>query len=321
MMDELKPEVKRGLVNLIFGIYENDTKEVCDALESIEVLRRGVDRQSVEKVVRFFLGEFQGGITQGGQWVSQLPKEEQRSIRKQRRQQLGADLFSLGSDVPFKFPPTFTFVFRAFTSLDGIGKGLSAQYDITRLAQPFLKELVDLRDGSALITFLKTYGKKLGWRPEDISQTIQLPRNVGKVDNVITRLEQGDLKLRVRVLESERAFSRMELVQSNMALAIAASGIIIIIIMIIMLLFLIITVGFLNLGILLTTLASSSLSPARSTIVIASKLSLLVSGLFGLQVPLGIIIINIVIYIFIMIFVTIIRVIKTKSIGQKILII
>ena len=28
MMDELKPEVRSGLVDLIFGIYENDTKEV-----------------------------------------------------------------------------------------------------------------------------------------------------------------------------------------------------------------------------------------------------------------------------------------------------
>ena len=28
MMDELSPNVREGLVNLIFGVYENETKEV-----------------------------------------------------------------------------------------------------------------------------------------------------------------------------------------------------------------------------------------------------------------------------------------------------
>ena len=100
-----------------------------------------------------------------GKWVNELSKEEQREIRRQRRAQLGSDLFSVGSDVPFKFPPTFTFVFRAFTSLDGIGKGLDQKYDLTRLAQPFLRELVDLRDGDAALTFAKTWGKDVYWPP------------------------------------------------------------------------------------------------------------------------------------------------------------
>ena len=57
---------------------------------------------------------------------------------------LGESLLSVGNDVPFKFPATFTFVFRAFTSLDGIGEGSirTTDYDLTeRLPVPHLRDL------------------------------------------------------------------------------------------------------------------------------------------------------------------------------------
>ena len=165
-------------------------KEVLRALEQIEVLRKGVDKFSVEKIARFFLGEFSSGVKADGKWTSQLPVEEQKRIKAERRKQLGADLFSVGSDVPFKFPPTFTFVFRAFTSLDGIGKGLDSQYDLTKLAQPYLKELVDLRDGSAFLSLAKTVGNALGWRPKDIANAVQSPRKVAYLEDTVSRMEQ-----------------------------------------------------------------------------------------------------------------------------------
>ena len=102
MMDELKPEVKKGLVDLIFSIFENDPRRFATPGEYCS--KSGVDRVSIEKIARVFLNEFQSGSQKGGKWVNELSKEEQREIRRQRRAQLGSDLFSVGSDVPFKFP-------------------------------------------------------------------------------------------------------------------------------------------------------------------------------------------------------------------------
>lgn len=263
MMDELKPGVRSGLVNLIFSVFENEPREVCDALEEMGVLRKGVDRVGIEKIARIFLSDFKRGVKKGEKWVNQLSKEEQRKIRNQRRAQLGSDLFSVGNDLPFKFPPTFTFVFRAFTSLDGIGKGLNRDYDLTRLAQPFLKELVDLRDGDALVSFIKTWGKKLGWRPIDIANTVQAPRKIAQMEDILKRIEQGDLRPRARVLESEQSFKGLEIIQQNMALAIVASV-------------------FLNLGVVLGSMYS-----ATAQVKALSKLSIVIAAFFGLQLPLG----------------------------------
>lgn len=81
---------------------------------------------------------------------------------RRERAQIGQDLFSGGSAVPLQFPASFTFVFRAFTTLDGIGKTLDSGYDLTKIASPYLKELLDLKDGSAYVSVLKSWQKRLG---------------------------------------------------------------------------------------------------------------------------------------------------------------
>ena len=43
-------------------------------------------------------------------------------------QTIGEDLFAIAVDQPFRFPATFTFVLRAFSTLEGIAKGLNPTY-------------------------------------------------------------------------------------------------------------------------------------------------------------------------------------------------
>lgn len=81
---------------------------------------------------------------------------------RRERAQIGQDLFSGQAAVPLQFPASFTFVFRAFTTLDGIGKTLDKKYDLTKIAGPYLKELLDLKDGNAYVSYLKGWQKKLG---------------------------------------------------------------------------------------------------------------------------------------------------------------
>ena len=46
-----------------------------------------------------------------------------------------------------RFPATFTFVLRAFATLEGIGRALDANYKFVAVAQPYATKLLDLQVG------------------------------------------------------------------------------------------------------------------------------------------------------------------------------
>ena len=58
---------------------------------------------------------------------------------------IGEDLFAIALDQPFRFPASFTFVLRAFTTLEGFGRTLDPNYKFAAVAQPYALELLQLQ--------------------------------------------------------------------------------------------------------------------------------------------------------------------------------
>ncbi|KAJ0975174.1 hypothetical protein J5N97_017139 [Dioscorea zingiberensis] len=214
MMGRISPNIREGLLETFYGVYEKSPDRVIQAMIQMGVLVPTGDMTSIRRTALFFLNSFEERLVAQRRerevataelgFKKQLSKEERFEKKKQRLAAIGEDLLAIAADQPFRFPATFTLVVRAFSVLDGIGKGLDPRFDITEIAKPKRWE----RQSRAFYNLFRQAD-----RVEKLAETIQ-------------RLEQGDLKLRVRTLESERAFQRVAAVQRTIGSAVVAGSLV-----------------------------------------------------------------------------------------------
>lgn len=214
-MDELKPNVREGFRKFCTALFAggptiSDTqlaknaKMLVDGVEQAGVLSRGADRLAVEKLARYFMRTFKD---------NQLGKKGGNI-----KETLGTDLQTLTENDSFRFPSTFTFIFRAFASVEGIGKGLDPDYDIGKLAQPFIEKFTEAQQNysSEADKKFRIFAKATGLNSKDIETAVTSPRKIQYIEEVLRSMENGQLKVRVRSLENEKALERMSLTQSRM---------------------------------------------------------------------------------------------------------
>lgn len=181
-----------------------NAKDLVKGVEQAGVLSKSADRLAVEKLARFFMRAFKNkqlGKTSGN--VKEI---------------VGADLQTLTENNSFRFPSTFTFVFRAFVSIEGIGKELDPEFDLGKLAQPFVQSFIDVQKGYGSIfeKNLASFKKATGLSAKDLDIAVTQPRKVAYIEETIRDIESGNLKIRVRSLENEKALERMSIQQGLM---------------------------------------------------------------------------------------------------------
>ena len=201
MMGQIKSGIREQLMQTLFGIAQKDADRIVVSLVELGALSPVDDMGPVRRSIQYMLDHFMD-----------------KPFENQSVSAISEDLYELAYDQPFRFPATFTFVMRAFSTLEGVGKGLDPEFNFMEVAQPFAMQIMTNGNGTEGNSFLN----ELGRQAAQVSSTaLSLPR---RLEDTLEKLERGDLRVRVRSIETERLLRRQNGMQmgTNYALIISA---------------------------------------------------------------------------------------------------
>ncbi|GAB4460348.1 MAG: AarF/ABC1/UbiB kinase family protein [Elainellaceae cyanobacterium] len=201
MMGQVQPVTREKLMNTFFGIAQKDADKVVEALVSLGALSVSEDMGPVRRSIQYMLDNFMD-----------------KPFETQSISAISDDLYEIAYDQPFRFPATFTFVMRAFSTLEGVGKGLDPEFNFMEVARPFAMQIMTNGNGSETGGLLEELSRQAA---QVSSSALGLPR---RIEDTIDRLERGDIRLRVRSQETDRVLRRLSNVNMGTNYALLAGA-------------------------------------------------------------------------------------------------
>jgi predicted unusual protein kinase regulating ubiquinone biosynthesis (AarF/ABC1/UbiB family) len=190
MMGRIKANVREGLMETLFGIASKDGDRVVESLVNLGAISPSEDMGPVRRSVQYMLDHFMD-----------------KPFENQSVAAISDDLYEIAYNQPFRFPATFTFVMRAFSTLEGVGKGLDPDFNFMEVAKPYAMQLMTNTNGSEGNSLLN----ELSRQAVQVSSTaLGLPR---RLEDTLDKLERGDVRMRVRAIETERLLRRQSNIQ------------------------------------------------------------------------------------------------------------
>lgn len=194
MMGQVKPITREKLMQTFFGIAQKNADQVVNSLVELGALSPTEDMGPVRRSIQFMLDNFMD-----------------KPFEAQSVTEISDDLYEIAYGQPFRFPATFTFVMRAFSTLEGVGKGLDPQFNFMEVAKPFAMQLMSngnpTSEANSLLSELSRQAVQVG------NTAFGLPR---RIEDTLDKLERGDIRVRVRSTETDRILRRMNGVNMGM---------------------------------------------------------------------------------------------------------
>ncbi|CDM94636.1 MAG: AarF/ABC1/UbiB kinase family protein [Limnospira sp. PMC 1291.21] len=188
MMAEIKALAKDQMIRSFFAVMRKDVDVVIDTLIDIGLVEPMSDMTPVRRLIRFLLDEF-----------------TEKPIDFQAFNVIKDELYIMFEQQPFRLPAEMTFLLKSLTTLDGVARALDPEYNLVDCAQPFIKSVtVSKQERGSLVGELTKQARDF------INFKFNQPSRAELfISRLEQRIEEGEIKFRVRSIESDRALKRV----------------------------------------------------------------------------------------------------------------
>ncbi len=180
MMGQVSEEQRANLQRFLFAVASRDARAWVVACERLGVLLPTADSVLLEEAVSKLFDRF------GGVRVGELIQTDPQEIKE-----FAIEFSELIRTLPFQLPNDFLFLIRALSLISGVTSSLNREFNIWDAVDPFARSLLN---GSGTGT-IKRLGKDL------YANLLTLSRLPGRLEQLVGRVERGDLVVRNPELE------------------------------------------------------------------------------------------------------------------------
>ena len=191
MMGQISERLRSRIGRMVRAAAGRDAAALVGELQQAGVIASGIDPGPVRRLVRLMLNE------------ALTPPFSSNVLAK-----LSGDLYDLVYGQPFRLPAELIFVMRALSTFEGVGRSLDPAFSLMAIAKPYLLPLMTSSGtgSSDLFNELSRQAAEVG------SRALGIPR---RLDESLSRIEQGDLQVQIRAGETDRLLRRLALAQQS----------------------------------------------------------------------------------------------------------
>ncbi len=195
MVGRIDDRTRDALLSLAVGILGQDADAIVDGLASLNVLKHGADRPGLRRDIHHLIDRYYG-----------------MALEEYRFDVIANDVMSIVRRRRLQMPSELSLLMKTLSMQEGIGRRLDPALKPVEMATPYIRRLM-----------LEQWMPD-SWLPqimtsaEDIRQLLtRLPR---RVDRMMTRAEQGDMEVGIRLVRADEILDSLQSMVNRLILAI-----------------------------------------------------------------------------------------------------